>query len=952
MTIQQHASFDSSAAELNATSKLVKAWESKNARNAAKAGGVSLMALSLAACGGSSDTAINQDQLDAGDAGGDGADAGTPVAVTTDSFIYDKTGETGVQNFIAGAGVIDSMTIFGGDNDDSLTVTLNDDDDGASFSMTSVEAVSIKVSSAATGAITLDVADVTDVESWTLDRIAQNVTLDNLSDLSASFNFTDIDDDAMVATLQFDAADVSGTADELLLGVDSVTATGTALQVVADGIEAVDLTVSGEDNVVDLSSMTALTAVDVSGTGDISLTANVADIDASENSGGVTWTATAASGVSAIGGAGDDTFDVSSITSATTSDTSSVSMGSGDDVVTISLAGAAASGLSVDGGEGDDTLVVAATATTISSASASLTGFETLHIDVTTSVNVVADSAGIDVETIELDFASTASAAVTGQTDEAISLSIGTGTVTVSVASTATTGTSESISLSLAGDAATTTTSTSVATVNLTLNSYETISLSIGDATTSSGSAATAAAYTVNLTSSEAEVISVDATSGVDLTLALSATAATSLEVSGSGDVTVSGNPAGLDISAIDMTGDLTMTSTAVAGTAAADAVSVALGAGDDTISLGIGRLDVDLGGGDDTVTITTAGVADLTRRDTLDGGTGTDVIKLAGAAGAIDLSVDGFETLTVSASSTTATVALDGATEIVAIAVTATSSAVVSITGVSATEIDLDVSAATGSSTVSMSNSSSGTSDIVNVAVASTTASTASVGSITLVGAEVVNISVDVATTTTTAGIVQFGTLSASSATTIVVDASAAGNSIAFAGIALGVDATIDLTDADDGVSISGAVASATSATAWTAATSGAVSGTAGIVLSGTGINVTITLDDDKTGTVVTYIDLGTEADAGDTVEIVNSSSLDNIGTIVIDNFLDRTNNSVDKASVIDLSGLDIADLSELTLTNNTSSTAAIFFDDYTGVIVLVGVDAADLTSANFTFA
>ena len=41
---------------MNATSKLVKAWESKNAKNAAKAGGVSMMALSLAACGGSSTT--------------------------------------------------------------------------------------------------------------------------------------------------------------------------------------------------------------------------------------------------------------------------------------------------------------------------------------------------------------------------------------------------------------------------------------------------------------------------------------------------------------------------------------------------------------------------------------------------------------------------------------------------------------------------------------------------------------------------------------------------------------------------------------------------------------------------------------------------------------------------------------------------------------------------------
>jgi hypothetical protein len=52
---------------MNATSKLVKAWESKNAKNAARAGGVSLMALSLAACGGSSETAT------------------TPVDLTTDN---------------------------------------------------------------------------------------------------------------------------------------------------------------------------------------------------------------------------------------------------------------------------------------------------------------------------------------------------------------------------------------------------------------------------------------------------------------------------------------------------------------------------------------------------------------------------------------------------------------------------------------------------------------------------------------------------------------------------------------------------------------------------------------------------------------------------------------------------------------------------------------------------
>ena len=64
MTIQQHASFDSSAAELNATSntnpavsKMVKLWESKNAQRALKGSGLTLMAMSLTACGSDSDTA-------------------------------------------------------------------------------------------------------------------------------------------------------------------------------------------------------------------------------------------------------------------------------------------------------------------------------------------------------------------------------------------------------------------------------------------------------------------------------------------------------------------------------------------------------------------------------------------------------------------------------------------------------------------------------------------------------------------------------------------------------------------------------------------------------------------------------------------------------------------------------------------------------------------------------
>jgi len=64
----------------------VKAWESKNAKNAARAGGVSLMALSLAACGGSDDVAVDitpfaQADIDSAVAAANAAAAATAVTV-------------------------------------------------------------------------------------------------------------------------------------------------------------------------------------------------------------------------------------------------------------------------------------------------------------------------------------------------------------------------------------------------------------------------------------------------------------------------------------------------------------------------------------------------------------------------------------------------------------------------------------------------------------------------------------------------------------------------------------------------------------------------------------------------------------------------------------------------------------------------------------------------------
>jgi hypothetical protein len=177
MTIQQHASFDSSAAELNATSKLVKAWESKNAKNAAKAGGISLMALSLAACGGSSSTTttpvVDTPVVDTTPVAGlafaltSAADVISPNSATaaTKSTANDDTFRAAVDGGLTSADIID-----GGDGNDTLTAVVAEggSDEAIKPSLTSVENVKFTMSAEAAGADspqTFDFADSTGVVS-------------------------------------------------------------------------------------------------------------------------------------------------------------------------------------------------------------------------------------------------------------------------------------------------------------------------------------------------------------------------------------------------------------------------------------------------------------------------------------------------------------------------------------------------------------------------------------------------------------------------------------------------------------------------------------------------------------------------------------------------------------------------------------------------------------------
>jgi len=170
MTIQQHASFDSSTAELNATGKLVKAWESKNAKNAAKAGGISLMALSLAACGGSSTTTT------------------TPVV---DTPVVDTPAVDAAKSFVLTTATNSGATFTGGSGNDTfdathLTMNAGDRLDGGAGTDT------LNIVNQSIGAYSTPTGVVTGIE---------NITVRNLSGSEAVAAVTGVTAQAQVVTV-------------------------------------------------------------------------------------------------------------------------------------------------------------------------------------------------------------------------------------------------------------------------------------------------------------------------------------------------------------------------------------------------------------------------------------------------------------------------------------------------------------------------------------------------------------------------------------------------------------------------------------------------------------------------------------------------------------------------------------------------------------------------------
>ena len=196
MTIQNFASFEADTTRTSATSKLVKAWEAKNAKRAVKASGATLMALSLSACGGSDDVVV--------DITSDNADAILAAVVAVDAGaltvqdVADRAQESGIE--LEAQATIDAINdefgtdfAVGDDVADIFTAIAESDNDGA---------ISVALRDAAAELGVTGTSTMTNAELITAIKVANDEAIASGVDLTT--NDADAISEAVAASTAFD----------------------------------------------------------------------------------------------------------------------------------------------------------------------------------------------------------------------------------------------------------------------------------------------------------------------------------------------------------------------------------------------------------------------------------------------------------------------------------------------------------------------------------------------------------------------------------------------------------------------------------------------------------------------------------------------------------------------------------------------------------------------------
>jgi Ca2+-binding RTX toxin-like protein len=597
--------------------KFVRAWEKKNAK-AARAGGVSLMALSLAACGSSSTDTTTADTT---------TTTTTTTVVTVDPAVsYALT--TGIDSVAGGSG---NDNILGGATS-AATQTLNtlDSIDGGTGTDTLTAVIASNVTPgtlnvesyvvSATAASTLDLTGSTGITSFTNTGSSNTLTVTNIGgDVALTLAST-----ADGGTFNYVATAVAGTADAKSVSVSGVS--GGTLNM-GTGVET--LTVNSIGSANSLAGITT-SATSLTITGDQNLTIAAAGeltqttVDASAATGKITLQSDATTAVTITGGSGNDSITADGSTAII----ETISLGAGDD--TLIFDANLANTDVLNGGDGADTLMgISANVVALTSATAAtdnIDGFETLRISNALGADLTMANVQDGLTTLRLD---------AGQTNRTVTMEAGAQTLDLRAAITTAitvndTGVAITDSLTVSNKAAAT---DLFNTANLVTGGFETVNF-VG---TGTGVA----------TSQDFGVI----------TLAADLGGATTLNVSGSNSVTTTGAITAGTIDATGLTGIAALTMgaagasvTSITGgggndTLMGDAAStISGGAGNDAITGGTGNDTLNGGDGDDTITTDTG-------TDTVDGGAGNDTVVLTATdASANDIvkGGDGTDTLTL----------------------------------------------------------------------------------------------------------------------------------------------------------------------------------------------------------------------------------------------------------------------------------------------------------------
>jgi hypothetical protein len=559
---------DASNKQPTLAGKFAAVWEKKNAK-AARAGGVSLMALSLAACGSDNDSAATTTTTTTTT-----TTATTPVAVNSQLTV-------GVDTLSGGAGA-DTFSGTAGNSEPTLTAgdTISGGDGSDMVLMV------------ATGANNINIAGL-QLDSVEKIRVADSSTGGNTTvNLAGQAGITDLESSGSAQTGNINFSNVSAIADLTLSntsggGTTTVTYISTATVGTADvqnvhlstAAQTGDVTIAGVETIAVTSDADSTLALAASSASKVTLAAGATkttlDLDAAGNSSLVTVDASATTGATTI------TVDPDLATDGMT-----VTGGSGADIIDIS-AGALAQYDTIDGGDGADTVRVQSSAATYASAAiagslAVITNVEALELEA--DHNAAANTAF----TIDMDLIEGVTSVVLDSND-----TDGANTYDLDDLNAAQAG-----AISIQGVAGT----ANGTTLNLDMKDGS----GTADAAVVTASVATGNTVTIGDDNGDIESLTVAMNGGVNATLAI-AVGDFAGSTSADGSITVTGGAAGKTLT--------------VSNAITADTLDMSGVKSDTTVTMGVVDATITGGTADDDVTFGTT----LSSGDSFDGGEGND---------------------------------------------------------------------------------------------------------------------------------------------------------------------------------------------------------------------------------------------------------------------------------------------------------------------------------------